>query len=165
MHSDFARLALNRTPSRHLSTIVITNVLCYMNLHVHFGIKLYVQLALANRIGILLPFRRSVGNLLMGPLSVGDKYVPPCSHVLPRSARHLDRRLDLVLLVHPVVGVVAQVVGKLVLVLKKKKPVMHFFLPIRISQKICKVGTKRDIENYSNKKDVSRECQKINLAY
>ncbi len=60
----FARLAPNRTLSRHLLTIIMNIVLCYLQLCVHFGIESCAQLALFNKLGTLLPLRSSVGNLL-----------------------------------------------------------------------------------------------------
>ena len=52
----FACLAPNRTFSRHLLTIIIVVVLCCVHLRANFGIKLYAQMALVNKIGALLPF-------------------------------------------------------------------------------------------------------------
>ncbi len=71
MHTDSARLAPNRTLSRHLPTIIINVVPCYTHLRVHFGIETHAQLALSDEICMLLPFRSSVENLLRGPLLVG----------------------------------------------------------------------------------------------
>ncbi len=67
VRTDFARVALNHMLSQHLLIIIINIVLCYIpyvHFHVHFNIKSYAQLALNNKIGILLPFRSSVTNLL-----------------------------------------------------------------------------------------------------
>ncbi len=63
VHTDSARLAPNRMLIRHLPAMIIIMVLCYVHFHVHFGIKSHAQLALANKIGILLPYRSSVGHL------------------------------------------------------------------------------------------------------
>ena len=63
VHTDFARLAPKRVLSWHLLTIIINIVLRYIHLHVHFGIKLYTQLALIDKIGT--PF------FIKGPLFVG----------------------------------------------------------------------------------------------
>ena len=64
VHAHIACLAPNRTLSQHLLTIVIITVLRYVPVHVHFGIKWYAQLALINKISILLRFRSSFGSLL-----------------------------------------------------------------------------------------------------
>ncbi len=62
--ADFAGLPPNCTLSRHLQTIIINVVLCFTHLCVHFGIKSYAQSGLVDKIGILLLFWNSVGNLL-----------------------------------------------------------------------------------------------------
>ncbi len=88
MHTDFARLAPNHTTlSQHLLTIIINVVLCSMHLRVHSGIDSYAQLALINKIGMLLPFRSLVENLFRGPLLVGNDYQNVIlEHPLPLSS-------------------------------------------------------------------------------
>ncbi len=54
MHMDFARFAPNCALSRHLITAIIHVVLCYIRKNIHFGFKLYTQLALVNKIGMLI---------------------------------------------------------------------------------------------------------------
>ena len=60
VRADLAGLVPIRVFSRHLMTIIIVVVLCYMHPRVHFGIKSYAQFALTNKIGILLPFQSTV---------------------------------------------------------------------------------------------------------
>ncbi len=64
VNTDFRHSAPNRTLSQHLFTIIINIVLCFLHLHVFFGIKSHTKLARINKPGHIFPFPSSVGNLL-----------------------------------------------------------------------------------------------------
>ena len=76
VHTDFARLAPNHMLCRHSLRVIVNIVLCFIQNHVHFGIKSSAQLIFFYKQKWHTPFFTELSwKFIEGPLIVG-KAIP-----------------------------------------------------------------------------------------